>query len=281
MQAAEEGYVPELPEAETMVRELRPALVGRTIRTVRILDAFLLKNSSPRQYRRRVEGRYVHGVHRHGKWILLDHDGGLWTLIQPRMTGGFRIGLRHRPPHARLCWELDRPPHSVWYTDLRRLGVLLLLEADALQRLLAERHGPDALTIDARTLRRRLARCRSPIKAALMKQELIAGLGNIYAEEALHVAGIRPDRPADTLQPDELRRLARAIRSVLRRAIAAQGTSFRDYRTARGSEGEFQRLLNVYHRTGQPCRRCGAAIQRMKMSGLINRYTHFCPRCQR
>ncbi len=272
--------MPELPEVHTMVEQLRPNLLGRTVTGVRIRDRFLLKNTTPRAYRVGVVGKQITDVRRSGKWILIEHGRSIWTLIQPRMTGGFQIGANRAPRYGRVCWQLDQSPHYVWYTDLRRIGVIMLLTAEQLCSLLAEKHGPDALSVDARSLTRRLRRTTSPIKAALMKQELIAGLGNIYSEEALFRAGIRPDRPANTLDPAEYRRLARAIREVLSQAIAYQGTSFRDYRTAEGRRGQFQELLCVYQRAGQPCRRCGSPIERMKMPGVINRYTHFCPRCQ-
>ncbi len=273
--------MPELPEVHTMVEGLRPALVGRTIVGVRVNDPYLLKGTTPRRYRSAVVGKPVEAVELSGKWVLIRHGSKCWTLIQPRMTGGFRVGDRRPPARARIGWTLDRSPYRIWYTDLRRIGVVMLLEDSQLRELLARKHGPDALSIDARTLGCRLARTTSPVKAALMKQELVAGLGNIYSEEALFRAGIRPDRPANSLSREELRRLARAIRTLLRDAIACQGTSFRDYRTASGRPGRFQDLLCVYHRAGQPCRRCGQPVERMKMPGVANRYTHFCPRCQK
>ncbi len=272
--------MPELPEVETMVRLLRPALRRRRVANVLWTDPFLFKNVEPRQYRSRIRGTTVADVRRSGKWLILRHTGGLYTLIQPRMTGGFQVGGDKPPERWKVAWVLDRPPLRVWYYDLRRLGVILLLGRGDLRRLLEERHGPDALVITAEELHERLAHTDRAIKVALMDQKLVAGLGNIYAEEALHRAGIRPDRPANTLTIGECRRLVRAIRQVLKLAIRHAGTTIRDYRQGTGEPGGFQRLLMVYGREGEPCYRCGTPIRRIRLRGLLNRSTHFCPACQ-
>lgn len=272
--------MPELPEVETMVRLLRPAMRRRTVTDVLCADGFLFKNVAPDDYRAQVTGRTITDVRRSGKWVILCHQGRKYTLIQPRMTGGFRIGGDRPPERWRVCWLLDRRPHWVWYYDLRRLGVIMLLDSRRLRQLLQERHGPDALEISADDLYARLQGTERPVKVALMDQRVVAGLGNIYAEEALYRAGIRPDRPANSLTRGECRRLVRAIRQVLKLALRHCGTTIRDYRQGTGEPGGFQRLLMVYGREGQPCLRCGTPVVRVHMRGLVNRSTHYCPVCQ-
>jgi formamidopyrimidine-DNA glycosylase len=272
--------MPELPEVETMGRQLRRKLQGRTVTAVLVEDAFLLKDVAPREYRAAIEGRSIAQVLRRGKWLIWSHKGGLCTLIQPRMTGSFRVGINQPPPYGRLCWMLDQSPKHVWYCDTRRLGEVRLVKAEELERFLAARLGPDALEIDARTLLEKLRSSRAAIKAALMDQRRLAGLGNIYAEEALYRAGIHPARPANSLEPAEVRRLLRAIHQVLQLALKHRGTSIRDYRTADGREGNFQGFLRVYGREKRPCLRCGQTVCQIRVPGLSQRSTRFCPGCQ-
>jgi len=278
--------VPELPEVETMVRGLRPAMVGRRVVRMNIKDAAMLSGVGPTTLERRVRGRLVQEILRRGKWVVMVMEPPAGVLIiQPRMTGAFSLAPPERPEHVRLEWRLeaiDGSGDAVWYTDTRRLGRFLwrssMTEAEA---TFEASQGPDTLAISRTELTTRLGRTRRSIKPALMDQKVVAGLGNIYADEILHRARIHPTRPAKDLTTAELRRLHRALGAVLEEAIRAEGSSFdRDYRTVLGREGGFLRSNAAYGRAGEPCPRCRTPIERIRFVGLIGRSTYLCPRCQ-
>lgn len=275
--------MPELPEVETMVRGLRPALVGRPIRALRVQDPALLQGCSAKGLEQRGRGARVLGVGRRGKWVVLElGDGRGLIVIQPRMTGSFWLVPPERPEHVRLSIELDGSPEFVWYCDARRLGRIALFDdPEAAERAFARSHGPDALEIERADLAERLKRTSRPIKPALMDQKVLAGIGNIYADEVLFQARVHPERPASRLSGPEIRRIHEAIGLVLNEAIAAEGSSFSaTYRTVLGLEGGFLAQNAMYGRGGQPCPACGSAIVKTRIVGLIGRPTHFCPRCQ-
>ena len=275
--------MPELPEVETMVRGLRPALSGRTVRRLEILDPTLVQGCTAEQLARRGRGATVVGVTRRGKWVVLDlaDDRGV-IVIQPRMTGGFWLVEPGRPEHVRLTFHLDEPRAMVWYCDTRRLGkVCWFPGAQAAAGAFARSHGPDALEIGRDELAGRLARTQRGIKPTLMDQKVLAGIGNIYADETLHRAGIHPERPAATLTADEVGRLYRAIGEILAIAIELEGSTFdAGYRTVLGLEGGFLAQNSVYGRQDQPCRTCEGPIKKTKIAGLIGRPTYYCPVCQ-
>jgi formamidopyrimidine-DNA glycosylase len=275
--------MPELPEVETMVRGLRPALSGRTMRRLEILDPTLLQGCTAEQLARRGRGAAVVGVTRRGKWVVLDLASGRGIIvIQPRMTGGFWLVEPQRPDHIRLAFHLDKPRATVWYCDTRRLGkVCWFPDADAAEQAFRRSHGPDALEIGRDELARRLERTARGIKPTLMDQKVLAGIGNIYADETLHRAGIHPERPAATLSPEEVDRLHRAIGEILTTAIELEGSSFdAGYRTVLGLEGGFLAQNSVYGRENQPCRTCQQPILKTRIAGLIGRPTYYCPACQ-
>ena len=275
--------MPELPEVETMVRGLRPALEGRRIVEARVLDPFLLHRVSVGEFQRRVTGAEVAGVTRRGKWVVITLSGpGGTIVIQPRMTGGFWLIPPDRPDHARLTFQMDGTVGMVWFCDNRRLGKIAWYpDAAAAEVAFNRSHGPDALLIAAVDLASRLKKTRRAVKPALMDQKLVAGIGNIYADEVLHRAGVHPERTAATLRGVECARIHESIGLVLAEAIAAEGSSFdRNYRTVLGSKGGFLERNAVYGRGGQPCRTCGAVILKVKIAGLIGRPTHFCSVCQ-
>lgn len=275
--------MPELPEVETMVRGLRPALSGRTVRRLEILDPTLLQGCTAGQLARRGRGATVVGVMRRGKWVVLElaSDRGI-IVIQPRMTGGFWLVEPGRPEHIRLAFHLEKPGSTVWYCDARRLGkVFWFPDAEAAEHAFGRSHGPDALQIGRDDLAARLARTARGIKPTLMDQKVLAGIGNIYADETLHRAGIHPERPASNLTPDEIDRLHRAIGEVLATAIELEGSSFdAGYRTVLGLEGGFLAQNSVYGRENQPCRTCERPILKTRIAGLIGRPTYYCPACQ-
>jgi formamidopyrimidine-DNA glycosylase len=275
--------MPELPEVETMVRGLRPALSGRTLRAVTLHDPTLLQGCDAGEFCRRLEGARVDRVDRRGKWVVIALDGhrGL-IVIQPRMTGGFWLVSPARPEHVRLTFHVEGPEQSVWYCDNRRLGrIAWFAGAEEAGRAFARSHGPDALEIGRDELAGRLSKTSRAIKPALMDQKVLAGIGNIYADEILFRARLHPERPASSLTRDEAGRVHAAIAAVLDEAIRAEGSSFdAGYRTVLGLEGGFLAQNAMYGRGGQPCPSCGGAILKTRIAGLIGRPTHYCPRCQ-
>ncbi len=182
----------------------RPALSGRTLRRLEVLDPSMLQGCTAGQLARRGRGATVVGVTRRGKWVVMElaDDRGI-IVIQPRMTGGFWLVDPRRPDHIRLVFHLDKPAATVWYCDTRRLGkICWYADTDAAAQAFARSHGPDALEIGRDELAERLSRTSRGIKPTLMDQKVLAGIGNIYADETLHRAGIHPERPAATLAPD-------------------------------------------------------------------------------
>jgi formamidopyrimidine-DNA glycosylase len=275
--------MPELPEVETMVRGLRPVLLGRVIERTQVHDPFLLQGVGALEFSRRGRRVQVVEVGRRGKWvaITLAEDGGM-IVIQPRMTGGFWLVEPPRPQHVRLSFRLAKPTAMVWYCDARRLGKIhWFASRDDAGSAFARSHGPDALEITLEDLAAGLRRTRRGIKPALMDQKIVAGIGNIYADEVLFAARIHPERHASTLTHEELSRVHSAIRDVLDRAIAAEGSSFdAGYRTVLGLEGGFLAINAMYGRGGQPCPVCSRPIEKTKIAGLIGRPTYLCPTCQ-
>jgi formamidopyrimidine-DNA glycosylase len=275
--------MPELPEVETMVRGLRPALSGRVLRRLEVLDPSLLQGCTAGQLARRGRGASVSVVTRRGKWVVLELAGNRGIIvIQPRMTGGFWLVDPARPDHIRLAFHLENPQATVWYCDTRRLGkVCWFPDVEASEEAFGRSHGPDALKIARDDFGARLSRTSRGIKPTLMDQKVLAGIGNIYADETLHRAGIHPERPAASLSADEIDRLHRAIGDILARAIELEGSSFdAGYRTVLGLEGGFLAQNSVYGREDEPCRVCAGPIRKTRIAGLIGRPTYYCPACQ-
>jgi formamidopyrimidine-DNA glycosylase len=267
--------LPELPEVETVRRRLEPVLAGRTLARVTIDDARLTRPYEPTEVAAELQGERVAAVERRGKYLLLRLDSGRVLLVHLRMTGGFLLAAGS---HERAVLELDDGTR-VAYRDIRRFGTWLLLEPHEIDPYLAAKVGDeplDALFTVAR-LGGRLEGRRAPIKAALLDQRTLAGMGNIYVDEALWRARIHPLRSAGTLDRAELRRLHRAIRAALEAGIARQGSTLRDYRQPDGSSGGMQHEFKVYGRAGEPCDRCGTPIAKTRAGG---RGTWYCPTCQ-
>jgi formamidopyrimidine-DNA glycosylase len=267
--------MPELPEVETIRARLAPRLAGRTLTRVDILDPRLTRPYDLLEVMAELEGDRVLAVERRGKYLLLRLASGLGLLVHLRMTGGF-----HWQPttHERAVLKLDDGTRLA-YRDVRRFGTWLVVAADELEPYLDAKNGPEPLgaRFTAAWLAERLARRRAPLKAVLLDQRVVAGLGNIYADEALWRAQLNPLRPASSLSGDEVRRLHRAIRAALRKGIARQGSTLRDYATPDGSAGGMQREFRVYGRGGEPCPRCRQPIAKTRVAG---RGTWYCPRCQ-
>lgn len=274
--------MPELPEVETMVRGLRPALAGQTLGRVEALDPLLLDGGlKPEKLSKTLSGAAVESLERRGKWVVVLASRGV-LVIQPRMTGGFWLVPPERTQHVRLVFAVTSNDRMVWFTDARRLArVALYSDMEEAESAFARSHGPDALTISREDLMARLRRTSRSIKPSLMDQKVLAGIGNIYADEILHRARIHPERVASQLTDAEGERLAAAIPEVLHEAIAAEGSSFDEgYKTVLGLDGGFLARNAVYGRAGQSCRICGEAIVRARIVGLTGRSTYSCPACQ-
>ncbi len=272
--------MPELPEVETIRRDLLPLVRGRTV-----LEAWvspdaprLVQSSSHEEFCRALAGRRIEDLRRRGKLLLFILDGGRIWAVHLRMTGQL---LHRQSPYGeerylRASFRLD---DGSWlcFVDVRKFGAMWLAEdvADVAGAL-----GPEPLDpgFTPGVLHRILQRRSAPVKAVLLDQRAIAGIGNIYADEALFAARINPKQPANSLSLSQARRLHGAIRQVLTEALADRGSSFRDYVDAAGREGSHQFKVSVFRRTGQPCSRCGGPVQRVKVAG---RSSHFCPNCQR
>jgi formamidopyrimidine-DNA glycosylase len=274
--------VPELPEVETVRRALAPVLEGRRLERVRIDDPLLTRPFAPGGVARRFRGERIATLERRGKYLVMQFDSGRALLMHLRMTGS----LRHLPagrladdPYRRAVVRLD-DGSTLAYRDVRRFGTWLLLEAGELEPYLAARIGPEPLDASYRAvdLADRLAGRRAPIKAAILDQRTVAGIGNIYADEALWRARIHPRREAGSLDAAEVRALHRGIRHALELGISRQGATLRDYRRPGGEPGAMQDEFRVYGRAGEPCERCGTPIERVVLAG---RGTWYCPTCQR
>jgi formamidopyrimidine-DNA glycosylase len=267
--------MPELPEVETIRAQLAPRLEGRTLARVEILDPRLTRPFDLFEIAEELEGDRVVSVERRGKYLLVRLESGLGLLVHLRMTGSFGFAP---VTHERAVLELDDGSRLV-YRDVRRFGTWLVLEDADLEPYLAAKNGPEPLGPRFTTvwLAKQLARRRAPLKAVLLDQRVVAGLGNIYADEALWRARVNPLRPASDLADDEVARLTRAIRAVLRTGIERQGSTLRDYAAPDGASGSMQDEFRVYGRDGEPCPRCRTTIAKTRVGG---RGTWFCPRCQ-
>jgi formamidopyrimidine-DNA glycosylase len=272
--------MPELPEVETVARSLAPQVVGRTIVGVERLDWERMVETPPApMFCDLVVGRRILAARRRSKWVLLDLDDG-WTLaVHLRMSGKLTV---HGPGeeargHVHLVLALD-DGRRIFFDDERKFGRVRLLDAGGLAALDAA-HGPEPLEPEftAAELARILAGRRTRIKPLLLDQRLIAGIGNIYASEALWLAHIHPLLPAAAIDGPGAEALHAALREVLTQAIAHEGSSLRNYRDSYGRRGQNQEHFLVYDRAGKPCRRCGAPVERIVVG---QRSTFFCPTCQ-
>ena len=272
--------MPELPEVETVRRRLEPVLVGRRFDHVEILDPRLTRPEDPVEVAAELTGERVEAVDRRGKYVVVRFESGRALLIHLRMTGTLLHvdEVPEEDPHRRAVVRLD-DGSDVIYRDVRRFGTWLLSEPGEAQPYLAARLGgePLAQAFTAKRLGEALAGRRAPVKAAILDQRRLAGVGNIYADEALWRARIHPLRPAGELDEDELRALHRGIRAALKAGIERQGATLRDYRTPDGGSGRMQHEFKVYGREGEPCERCGRPIEKIRAAG---RGTWFCPKCQ-
>jgi formamidopyrimidine-DNA glycosylase len=274
--------VPELPEAETIVRDLRARVVGATLKRVDVpREDILGKGVTPRRLNAALKGRRLEGVTRRGKNVVLLFNPSIRVMVNLGMSGRLVVSDAARASDlhhiaARFSLEDGR---QILYDDIRRFGCIDLHTATTWKERDAEL-GVEPLSADftAERLADLARTSRSPVRNWLLDQRKVAGVGNIYANEALYRARVRPDRPANSLRPAETRRLRDALVEVLQQAIDARGTTFDLYRDGNGEEGGYYARLDVYDREEQPCRKCRTPIERLVMS---NRSAFLCPKCQK
>jgi formamidopyrimidine-DNA glycosylase len=293
--------MPELPEVETVARDLQRWIAGARIDDAEVRWERTIRHPLPAErFVAELRGAAIRSVGRRAKSVLLHLEDGRVMTVALRMTGALIVAAPDTPddPYARVVFRLA-DGRELRYRDVRKFGRIGLWEGGGLRgrrapsrRRVAEprepyrvgdvfgRHGPEPLapSFSAARLADRLRRRSARLKTLLLDQSFLAGVGNIYADEALWRARLHPLRAADTLTPDEVRRLHRAVRQVLRQGIRNRGASFADYVGADGEPGENAERLSVYRRTDEPCLRCGRPIQRIIIG---QRSTHFCPHCQR
>ena len=267
--------MPELPEVETIKNELLPWVVGQSFTTVTIPDAKLVCGCSAGEVRRGLVGQTVENLERRGKYLVFHLSNGRSLIIHLRMTGVLLLNPEDVDRYARAVFHLSNG-HRLVFRDRRRLGVMWLVDdADTVVGKL----GPEPLDkkFTAGVLEQRLSRHHIAIKAALLDQSIVAGVGNMYADEALFAARIHPLRKADALPPKGVRTLHNAIRRILRAAIGSKGASVDTYIRPEGEPGTAHFDFKVAHKGGEPCPICGCPIERCVVQ---NRGTCFCPRCQ-
>lgn len=273
--------MPELPEVETVRRTLQDKLAGCRITGAGVHRPEVIGTPGPAEFKAKIRGKEILRLDRRGKYLLVHLSGGFSVVIHLRMTGRL-IYTRPVPPekHTHLVLYLDNG-RELHFADVRRFGRVSLIptrELGAVPGLAKLGLEPLSREFDREFLARELGRRRGRLKSLLLDQTFIAGLGNIYVDEALHLARIHPLRAACSLDEREVDALCRAIKTVLREGIKHRGTSMRDYVDGEGRAGNYQEKLRVYGREGQPCLSCGAAVRRIKVGG---RSSYFCPRCQK
>jgi formamidopyrimidine-DNA glycosylase len=281
--------MPELPEVETLARDLRAAVAGRAIAEAWVSPGAprLVQEMPVDLFCAGLRGRRIEGTARRGKFLLIALDRGLWWIVHRRMSGNFLHREQSAPDEAYLRARFRLNDGSeLRFIDLRKFGTMWLVDdpAPVLAGL-----GPEPLdaSFTDGVLAATLAKRSAPVKAVLLDQAAIAGIGNLYADEALHYARIHPVRPANKLKPDEIARLREGIVRALEQGLRNLGTSIghedgaqislRDHVNLSGEPGGNQEYVVAYGREGEPCRTCGSAIERLKIG---NRSAHYCPRCQ-
>ena len=274
--------MPELPEVETICRMLLPNVQGKKIESTTVFLDRMVKTPAAAEFKMLTEGRSINGIRRRGKYIIFGLSSGYELIVHLRMTGQL-IFLRDNSQeikYIRIRFDFC-DGSSLVFADLRTLGVLYLVkENDSSNIKGLYSMGPEPLSdnFSIEYLQKTLLKKRGRIKSFLLNQQNIGGLGNIYADEALFCAGIRPDRLTTELNNDEITKLYNAVNNVIVAGIDDGGTTFSDYRDGNGNKGRHQDNLYVYQRTKQPCRKCHTIIERTVIGG---RSSHYCPECQK
>ena len=274
--------MPELPEVKTVVRDLRPHLVGHRLTAVRQASRHALRKRWRPAWNTEIAGRRIVSVERRGKWILVRLDDERTLVVHLGMTGQLTIAPATDAvaDHTHLIFPLDDGEIQLRFRDIRRFGsVTLFRSPQALADFFAAVGlGPEPFDIPPAYWRDCLRSTKRCLKAVLLDQSVVAGVGNIYADESLFEARLHPARLACDLDDAEATRLRRAVARVLRRAIERRGSSIRDYIGGSGLQGEYQNEFRVYGRTGESCPRCGTPIACLRLAG---RSSHYCPQCQK
>ncbi len=269
--------MPELPEVETIKNELRPYVVGRNVSGVTLFWEGMLQKTTPAEFHSRIYGQRITGLSRRGKYLIFSLAGGELLIVHLRMTGALLIGkdLSEPPKFTRAVLHLD-DGSSIFFRDPRKFGKMRLVKGDD---TVFGRMGPEPLEPDftPRVLAGLLAKRKAPLKAVLIDQNVIAGIGNMYADEALFSARIHPLRAANSLSRGDSRRLHRAIQQVLRAAIGQKGASVSTYFRPSGEKGTAHVQFRVAHGRGKNCPNCSTPIERIVVR---NRGSYFCPKCQ-
>ncbi len=271
--------MPELPEVETIRRGLEKTVLGHCITGTRILLPKAVLPLTPAQFDQAVTGRSITAVGRRGKYLLIYLSEGLCLVAHLRMTGSFSYVRTNEPvhPHTRIILQLDRAM-ELRFMDMRTFGGIQAVDdLSAVPGLSALGPEPLSAQFTPQWLHERAKGRTISVKGFLLDQKTAAGIGNIYADESLHQAGIHPQRPAGSLSLQEWVRLCQSIRATMAAGIRHRGTSVQNYQNLDGRPGAYQDRLQVYQRTGQPCFQCGTAIEKIRVAG---RGTHFCPICQ-
>jgi len=272
--------MPELPEVETIARTLEPVVRGRVIAEVELLYRPLLRRGG-RKDLDALRGQRVLGVRRRGKMLLIACEGGRTLVFHLKMTGQFLFagGTEPRDKHTRLVMRFEDGANELVFRDIRKFGFLLCLEGDPMAACgeLACL-GPEPLEVGFAEFAALIARRKGRIKSLLLDQTVIAGIGNIYADEMLFEARIHPETSASSLGKKTVERLCDSMKKILTLAIAEKGSTLQDYRDAEGKAGNFQFFHKVYDRKGESCVVCGTPVRMKRIGG---RSSHFCPQCQR
>lgn len=269
--------MPELPEVETVVRDLRPLIVGRSISAVRVGAQKLRRPWDPK-WNRAVVGCTISAIRRRGKWIVVELDRDPRLLVHLGMTGQFTAVADSEPvaDHTHLRFSLG--DGELRFRDVRRFGsVELFPNAAAVDSFLDARLGPEPDATESVAFLAAISNSNRPLKAILLDQSVVAGVGNIYADEALHRAKLHPERRGKSVDESEAERLRLAIAEVIAHAITLRGSTIRDYVGGSGLRGGFQHEFRAYGRTGDPCETCRTPIAVIRVAG---RSSHFCPQCQ-
>lgn len=273
--------MPELPEVETVRRTLEPDLINQKIKAVRVYYGGIIKRPDPEQFVTELAGRMIKGIRRRGKYLIFNVSDGLDLVIHLRMTGQLVVCEPDLPlnKHTHLVFTLG-DGRDLRFTDTRKFGLIYLVEQGRYESISGLfKLGPEPLEEEftPEVLQNSLQKkSGTGLKAFLLDQSQLAGIGNIYADEILFAAGLHPTRPAGSLKPREVKRLYESIRSRLQEGVEMRGTTIRNYVDGRGVKGGFQEKLKVYGRGGDFCR-CGAVLEKITAAG---RTTVFCPRCQ-
>lgn len=267
--------MPELPEVETIKNELYPHIIGRRFTGVTVYDDKLLRTPSVEEFRQKLTGQKIDSLERRGKYLIFHLSSGNVLILHLKMSGALLLNPEQANRHARVIFDLDNSSQII-FTDRRRLGDMWLVENE---QPIIGKLGPEPLTPEftSALLAKRSQKRQSPIKAMLLDQAFIAGIGNMYADEALFAARIHPLRKANSLSPQEIKKLRKAIVYVLRSAIDSKGASVDTYKRPDGELGTAHSNFCVAHRIGKPCPICGTPIQRLV---IRNRGSYFCPKCQ-